>query len=128
MKVGVFGSSSKLKNVETVREIVQWLREAGYETVEFRSQKEIADVDVVLVLGGDGAILHSALFAAQHGVKIIGVNYGTLGFLAECVYSTVSIQSHYITKFPENQEIFGEFLQIILISLEKNLTHSPSSW
>lgn len=84
MKVGVFGSSNKIKNVETVREIVQWLQAAGYEAVEFRSQKEIADVDVVLVLGGDGAILHSALFAAKQGVKIIGVNYGTLGFLAEC--------------------------------------------
>ena len=84
MKVGVFGSSNKIKNVETVAEIMQWLREAGYEAVEFRSQKEIDGVDVVLVLGGDGAILHSALFAAQKGIKIIGVNYGTLGFLAEC--------------------------------------------
>ena len=84
MKVGVFGSSNKIKNVETVAEIMQWLREAGYEAVEFRSQKEIDGVDVVLVLGGDGAILHSALYAAQKGIKIIGVNYGTLGFLAEC--------------------------------------------
>ena len=84
MKVGVFGSSNKIKNLETVAEIMQWLREAGYEAVEFRSQKEIDGVDVVLVLGGDGAILHSALFAAQKGIKIIGVNYGTLGFLAEC--------------------------------------------
>ena len=84
MKVGVFGSSNKIKNVETVAEIMQWLREAGYEAVEFRSQKEIGGVDVVLVLGGDGAILHSALFAAQKNIKIIGVNYGTLGFLAEC--------------------------------------------
>lgn len=84
MKVGVFGSSNKIKSVETIREIVQWLQDAGYEAVEFCSQKEIANVDVVLVLGGDGAILHSALYAAQQGVKIIGVNYGTLGFLAEC--------------------------------------------
>ena len=71
MKVGVFGSSNKIKNVETVAEIMQWLREAGYEAVEFRSQKEIDGVDVVLVLGGDGAILHSAVIAAQKNIKII---------------------------------------------------------
>ena len=51
--------------------------------MKFNTQKEIENVDVVLVLGGDGAILHSALFASQRGIKIIGVNYGTLGFLTE---------------------------------------------
>ena len=83
MKVGVFCRSNKIKNVEAMDEILQQLQEAGYETVKFSTQKEIAGVDVVLVLGGDGAILHSALVAAQNGVKIIGVNYGTLGFLTE---------------------------------------------
>ena len=83
MKVGVFGSSNKIKNVETLDEILRLLQDAGYETVKFQTQKEIDGVDVVLILGGDGAILHSALFAAQKGIKIIGVNYGTLGFLTE---------------------------------------------
>lgn len=83
MKVGVFGSSSKIKNVEALDEILHSLRESGYEVVRFRTQKEIDEVDIVLVLGGDGAILHSALVAAQKGIKIIGVNYGTLGFLTE---------------------------------------------
>ena len=40
-------------------------------------------MDVVLVLGGDGAILHAAVVAAQKNIKIIGINYGTLGFLTE---------------------------------------------
>lgn len=83
MKVGVFGSSNKIKNVETVDEILRSLEDEGYEAVNFRTQREIDGVDVVLVLGGDGAILHSALIAAQKGIKIIGVNYGTLGFLTE---------------------------------------------
>jgi hypothetical protein len=39
VKVGVFGSSNKIKNVETIREIVQWLQDARYEAVEFCSQK-----------------------------------------------------------------------------------------
>ena len=40
-------------------------------------------MDAAIVLGGDGTILHAAVSAAQKGVKIIGINYGTLGFLTE---------------------------------------------
>lgn len=83
MKIGVLGNKSKVKNVETIDEIVRFLQDAGYETVKFASHKEIDGVDVVVVLGGDGAILHAAVIAAQKGVKIIGINYGNLGFLTE---------------------------------------------
>ena len=83
MKVGVLGNINKLKTAETVDEIVGFIQNAGYETVKFRNHREIDGVDVVLVLGGDGAILHAALVAAQRNIKIIGINYGTLGFLTE---------------------------------------------
>ena len=59
------------------------LREAGYEVCRFTKPSEVDGVDVVIVLGGDGAILHSALYAACKDVKIIGINYGNLGFLTE---------------------------------------------
>ena len=83
MKIGVLGNKSKVKSAETIEEILRFLQDAGYETVTFSSYKEIDGVDVVVVLGGDGAILHSAVIAAQKGVKIIGINYGNLGFLTE---------------------------------------------
>ncbi len=83
MKVGVLGNINKIKTSQTMEEIVAFVREAGYETVQFTSHKDIEGVDVVLVLGGDGAILHAAVVAAQRGIKIIGINYGTLGFLTE---------------------------------------------
>ena len=83
MRVGVLGNINKIKTAETLDEIIGFLQGAGYETVKFHSHREIDGVDVVLVLGGDGAILHAALVAAQKGIKIIGINYGTLGFLTE---------------------------------------------
>ncbi len=83
MRVGVLGNIRKIKTEQTVRDIVAFLQSAGYETVEFSSHKEIDGVDVVLVLGGDGAILHAALVAARKHISIIGINYGTLGFLTE---------------------------------------------
>ena len=83
MKVGILGKLDKCENVEIIEEMQTFLQELGYETVRFSSHTEIDGVDVVLVLGGDGTILHAAVPAAQKGIKLIGINYGTLGFLTE---------------------------------------------
>ena len=41
------------------------------------------DADCVMVLGGDGTITQAARELAETGVPILGVNLGTVGFLAE---------------------------------------------
>jgi len=39
-------------------------------------------VDLCVVLGGDGSILYALRHFARRGVPVFGVNYGTVGFLA----------------------------------------------
>src|SRR4051794_39351072 len=41
------------------------------------------DLDLAIVLGGDGAILRACRQFAQEQVPILGVNLGRLGFLAD---------------------------------------------
>ncbi|MEX2108686.1 MAG: NAD(+)/NADH kinase [Solirubrobacterales bacterium] len=51
---------------------------AGLETVD----KLPRQVDLCIVLGGDGSILFALRHFAGSGVPVFGVNYGTVGFLA----------------------------------------------
>ncbi len=41
------------------------------------------DTECVIVLGGDGTMLHAARLLVDHDLPMVGVNLGTLGFLAE---------------------------------------------
>lgn len=45
------------------------------------SEEALAEAGFALVIGGDGAFLKGARLAAPHGVPILGVNLGHLGFL-----------------------------------------------
>jgi NAD+ kinase len=40
-----------------------------------------SEIDVLVVLGGDGTFLHGASLVADHGVPLLGINLGSLGFM-----------------------------------------------
>ncbi|MFI5713882.1 NAD kinase [Kribbella sp. NPDC051620] len=47
------------------------------------AEKAAQDVELIIVLGGDGSILRGAELARPHGTPVLGVNLGHVGFLAE---------------------------------------------
>lgn len=47
------------------------------------ADNDIAHVEVVLVLGGDGTILRGAEFALKQDIPLLGINLGHVGFMAE---------------------------------------------
>ena len=41
------------------------------------------ELDIIIVLGGDGTLLHIAEQAARYSIPVLGINLGNLGFLTE---------------------------------------------
>lgn len=59
--------------------------------VDFVPLKEgLAQADILVCFGGDGTILHAAKDAEAYKVPILGVNMGSVGFMAELEYSELS--------------------------------------
>lgn len=48
-----------------------------------RLDRELPNAEMVICLGGDGTILHMAKAATRKGIPLLGVNIGTMGFMAE---------------------------------------------
>ncbi len=89
------------KNFKTARIAMQILRESGlqprlclpfdvdrsYELPKdlrfSRLDRELPNAEMVICFGGDGTILHMAKAATRRGIPILGVNIGTMGFMAE---------------------------------------------
>ena len=89
------------KNFQTVRDAVEILKNVGlnpkiclpfdvdrsYELPKdlrfHRLDRELGNADMVICFGGDGTILHMAKTATRKGIPILGVNIGTMGFMAE---------------------------------------------
>lgn len=89
------------KNFQTVREAMDILKNAGmnprlclpfdvdrsYELPKdlrfHKLDRELSNADMVICFGGDGTILHMAKTATRKGLPILGVNIGTMGFMAE---------------------------------------------
>ena len=51
---------------------------------------EIKTADMLISFGGDGTILHSARLARTHDIPILGVNLGSVGFMAELEVSELN--------------------------------------
>jgi NAD+ kinase len=100
-RVGIVAKSNLQQATPHLVEIERWLRARALEPVfetttaalmPARAGRGVADkaalvaqVDLVVVLGGDGTLLSVADCVATNGadVPILGVNFGSLGFLTE---------------------------------------------
>lgn len=83
MRAGIFCNRSTKKFCEVQDTLFRLLKEKGIEYSVYYAVEEIGDIDVLIVLGGDGTILKVAIEAGKRGILLLGINAGNLGFLTE---------------------------------------------
>jgi len=93
--VGICVKPGELELADLVRELEKWLRDRGLAVLpdpeaarwthaDAYLRSDLArQVDLIVVLGGDGTLLAVARAVGLRNVPILGVNLGTLGFLVE---------------------------------------------
>lgn len=96
-KIGIIPKRQDARVRDVMGEVIPWLQsrkvavyldhdssfQCSVETHKVSPEEMINKVDVILVLGGDGTLLHAARLVGAAGIPILGVNLGSLGFLTE---------------------------------------------
>lgn len=83
MKVGVFCNKETKKFIPIRDRLFRALAQADIDSEVYEQVDAIGDVDVLIVLGGDGTILRVAIEAGRRGICLLGINSGNLGFLTQ---------------------------------------------
>lgn len=77
--------------------------------IEFAEMETaLENADMLICLGGDGTILHASKMVAQKGIPILGINIGTLGFMAELEVSDL----HLLRTLPEQKYTIEERMML----------------
>ena len=101
-RVGVLVKPHQPDALKTICRLVEWLsargvvlvmgpkigseeieRETGCAVEQAGHAEMAASVDMVVVLGGDGTMIATARMLGDREVPVLGVNYGSLGYLTE---------------------------------------------
>ena len=94
--VGVVVKPNHKEAWETACKLSDWLAERGIDLIgKPHAEIEICDiktaeveefkndVDLIVVLGGDGTMISTARLTGNREVLVLGINYGSLGYLTE---------------------------------------------
>jgi len=96
-RIGIFYNPTLFKNIIKLKERIEFLQKNNYSIFILESQKRDGlqgityvnnftkkNIDMLIVLGGDGTILLASKSVLKEDVPLLGFNHGKLGFLSEC--------------------------------------------
>ena len=96
MRFGLVANLQREGTKQAVSDFLDWSKQSGAEIIIWDGLKEIAPgqsycsyeelpekCDVLVSMGGDGTLIHSARIVGERKTKLLGVNVGSLGFLTQ---------------------------------------------
>lgn len=89
-KFGIVTNEMKDPGLKVTDRIVSYLKAHGAEWEVTTGAAEVSpEAECILVLGGDGTMLQAAKETAGRNIPLLGINLGSLGYLAEVEISSL---------------------------------------
>jgi len=96
-RIGISIKPNSQATLQRAEELKQWLKKRQIDAFVTNflhiQEQNIHDLQLMVVLGGDGTLLHTAGHLIDSNIPILGINMGRLGFLTETslehMFSTV---------------------------------------
>lgn len=91
--IALFAQSDVKKTTDTADELAAFLGDRGCKVMIATHQQPAAEllkkhnVDLAIVIGGDGSLMHAARELADLNIPLVGVNLGRLGFLTDIAFA-----------------------------------------
>ncbi len=94
-KIAVIPNILRDENFEGTKKIIEYLKSKGIYViadnilreynldVEYKDLETYKDIDMAIIIGGDGTILASSKKYINTDIPILGINHGNVGFLTE---------------------------------------------
>jgi len=130
----IFINPSRREAVVAAEELATLLTEESFELVtptevavrniEQVSIDSIGDVEVAVVLGGDGTILRGAEVTLLREIPLLGINLGHVGFLAEVEKPSISA----IAKSIVDKSYVYENRMVLGYSVQRNGQEISQGW
>ncbi len=101
MQIAIIANPSKPDAVAAAHKVQAFVHQQSADcSVQFVSDVSAnalarLKADLVIVLGGDGTLLQAARFLAKLGGRVVGINFGKLGYMA--AFSVEQFQHHWVT-------------------------------
>ncbi|GLS28152.1 NAD(+) kinase [Marinibactrum halimedae] len=118
-KIGLVGRLGSDRAIYTIKRLMRFLDSCGLTVVleadtasalpghehgEFSAAELGSKCDLVIVVGGDGSLLGAGREVSNHGVPLLGVNRGRLGFLTDIAPDEIEqkvadvLAGHYVSE------------------------------
>jgi len=104
-RIGIFGRAGSAHVNQTLIELINFLIEKkhefwieketasriGHEQISVIDKEQLGEqCDLLIVVGGDGSLLHAAHVAVSQNIPVLGINRGSLGFLTDILPTKIN--------------------------------------